>query len=71
MSFANPILQWCYYLLIILNGLTALAYFLFYFPPNFHAKHAGISKWELVKDFDYVGTFLYLAGLLLLVESLF
>lgn len=57
--------RWCYYLLIILNGVTALLYFFFYYPPNFRAKNSGVSKWDLIKDFDYVGTLLYLAGLLL------
>ncbi|OCL08489.1 MFS general substrate transporter [Glonium stellatum] len=29
----------CYYLLIILNGVTAVFYAIFYFPPTFHQKH--------------------------------
>ena len=57
--------RWCYYLLIILNGLTALLYTLFYYPPNFRSKNTGVSKWEMIKEFDYVGTLLYLAGLFL------
>jgi MFS family permease len=61
--------RWCYYTLIILNGVTAVLYILFYFPPNFNSKHKGESKWQWVKDFDYVGTLLYIAGLLLFVSS--
>ena len=60
--------RWCYYLLIIANGVTALLYTIFYYPPNFHQKHGRDRKLEWIKNFDYVGTFLYLAGLLLYVD---
>lgn len=57
--------RWCCYLLIILNGVTAILYFFFYFPPNFESKNSGKSRWDLIKHFDYVGTLLYLCDLLL------
>ena len=57
--------RWSYYLLIIANGVTALLYTIFYYPPNFHQKHGRDSKMQWIKNFDYIGTLLYLAGLLL------
>ncbi|KAH6673045.1 fungal trichothecene efflux pump [Halenospora varia] len=62
--------RWCYYLLIILNSITAILYFFFYFPPNFNAKHRTESKLQLIKEFDYVGTLLYIAGLLFFILGL-
>jgi hypothetical protein len=59
--------RWSYYLLLIANGLTALLYAVFYFPPNFHQKHGTDTVIRWIKNYDYIGMFLYLAGLLLLV----
>ena len=54
-----------YYFLLACNGVTALLYLVFYFPPKFHQKHGNdkISRW--IKNYDYVGMLLYIAGLLL------
>ena len=59
--------RWSYYLLIILHCIAAVLYFCFYFPPNFEIKHRahGESRWDIVKNYDFIGTLLYLAGLLL------
>ena len=57
--------RWCYYLLIIVNAAAALGYFVFYYPPDFQRKHGADSKMKWVKNFDYIGTLLYVAGLLL------
>jgi MFS family permease len=57
--------RWCYYLLIILNAITLAFYVLFYHPPTFKMKHGNDSKLLWLKNFDYIGTFLYMAGLLL------
>ena len=61
--------RWSYYLLIICNGVTALLYTIFYYPPDFHQKHGSDRKMQWIKNFDYVGTLLYLAGLLLWAAS--
>jgi MFS family permease len=62
--------RWVYYLLIILNGVTALLYAVFYFPPTFHQKHGRdtVSSW--LKHFDYGGLLLYTAGLVLFILGL-
>lgn len=61
--------RWSYYLLLIANGLTALLYAVFYFPPSFHQKHGADTVIRWIKNYDYIGMFLYLAGLLLLVPN--
>ncbi|ORY15284.1 fungal trichothecene efflux pump [Clohesyomyces aquaticus] len=62
--------RWTYYLLIILNGVTAILYALFYFPPTFHQKHGRDTIMQWLKHFDYVGLFLYTAGLVLFILGL-
>ncbi|KAF2735795.1 siderophore iron transporter [Polyplosphaeria fusca] len=62
--------RWVFYLLIILNGVTALLYAAFYFPPTFHQKHGRDTVLQWVKDFDYGGLLLYTAGLVLFILGL-
>lgn len=52
----------CYYYLIISNVISLVLYVVFYFPPTFAEKNTR-TKMEAVKMFDYVGTFLFVAGL--------
>ncbi|KAK7402452.1 hypothetical protein QQX98_011779 [Neonectria punicea] len=54
-----------YWFLLGINGAALACWVLFYFPPSFSKKHDGeenasISYW--VKNFDYVGTFLFAGG---------
>ncbi|CAK7231869.1 hypothetical protein SBRCBS47491_008075 [Sporothrix bragantina] len=67
-----PSVSWrgVYYLLIGVNGLGLLCWVLFYHPPTFEMKHRNASKMAFVKNFDYIGTILYLGGLLLFVLGL-
>jgi hypothetical protein len=62
--------RWVYYLLIILNGVTALLYAVFYFPPTFHQKHGRDTVTSWLKHFDYGGLLLYTAGLVLFILGL-
>ena len=55
----------CYYFLISLNITSGLLYILFYHPPTFHMKYRNRTKMQQVKMFDYVGTALFVAGLIL------
>lgn len=59
-----------YYLLITMNGLTALLFFFCYHPPNFTMKHGRVSKGNFIKHFDYVGTLMVTLGLLLFLMGL-
>ncbi|OAG10688.1 MFS general substrate transporter [Paraphaeosphaeria sporulosa] len=62
--------RWAYYLLIILNGLTAILYGVFYFPPTFHQKHGKDHVSKFLRTFDWGGLFLYTAGLVLFILGL-
>ncbi|RFU33262.1 hypothetical protein B7463_g3049, partial [Scytalidium lignicola] len=55
--------RWCYYLMMIIDGMAGLAYFFFYHPPTFHMKHGRHSRMEVLKNFDFVGTFLFTSGM--------
>lgn len=55
------------YWLLLGGQVVALAcWTLFYFPPNFHKKHRRDidSKIYWIKNFDYVGLFLFTVGFL-------
>ncbi len=62
--------RWCYYLMIIVNGLGVICWFLFYHPPTFSMKNQSTSKWAMVKGFDYIGFILFTGGLLIFLMGL-
>ncbi|KAF2165680.1 hypothetical protein M409DRAFT_23970 [Zasmidium cellare ATCC 36951] len=62
--------RWFYYINIILNGLSSLLYFLFYFPPAFGKLHRNRSLWQEIKDLDFGGIILYSGGFLVLCMGL-
>ncbi|CAK7245883.1 MAG: hypothetical protein STHCBS139747_007488 [Sporothrix thermara] len=62
--------RWAYYMIIIANVTAAALYSMFYFPPSFHQKHGTDTVMRWVKNYDYIGMFLYLAGLLLFILGL-
>ncbi|OCT45295.1 hypothetical protein CLCR_05641 [Cladophialophora carrionii] len=57
--------RWCYYLMIIFNGLSMGSYLLFYHPPTFGMKHSRKEKLRMIRSFDYVGIFLFTSGMVL------
>lgn len=59
-----------YYLLIALNAVSTMAFFLCYRPPTFTMKHGASRKLEFIKNFDYVGTLMLTLGLLLFLMGL-
>lgn len=54
--------RWCYYLLIITNGLGLVCWVLFYHPPTFVMVNPR-SRWQTVAEFDYGGFVLFVGGL--------
>jgi MFS family permease len=56
----------CYYLLIAVNVAALICWVAFYFPPTFEDKHredgTSASKMTWIRNFDYVGTFLFAGG---------
>lgn len=54
--------RWCYYLMIVFNGLSMILYILFYHPPTFEMKQSRSERIKLMRNFDYLGLFLFVAG---------
>jgi len=60
-----------FYILTGANVASGLCYFFFYHPPDFADKHGNRErKIEWIKNFDYVGTLLYSAGIVLFLLGL-
>ncbi|ETS77956.1 hypothetical protein PFICI_10018 [Pestalotiopsis fici W106-1] len=57
--------RWCYYINIIAVGLAIVLLYLFYNPPTFELLHERKGKREILKRLDYLGIFLWTAGLTL------
>lgn len=61
-----------YWLLVAVNVVALLCWVLFYFPPTFHQKHKrdndSVVHW--IKNFDYVGTFLFASGFVVFLLGL-
>ncbi|KPM38189.1 hypothetical protein AK830_g8362 [Neonectria ditissima] len=63
----NPSLgwRWCYYINIIDVGLAIILLFFFYHPPTFDLLHERKTKRQMLRELDYLGIFLWTAGLTL------
>jgi MFS family permease len=59
--------RWCYWLNVIVGGLSLVLFIAFYFPPNFHMINSEKTKMQELKELDYVGLVLYSAGLVLVL----
>jgi MFS-type transporter involved in bile tolerance (Atg22 family) len=56
--------------MIVVNFLSGLLFFLFYFPPTFEMKFHNRTVKQQVKEFDYLGTFLFVCGFVLFLLGL-
>ncbi|KAF2118292.1 fungal trichothecene efflux pump [Lophiotrema nucula] len=56
-----------YWYMCAFHGFFAIVMAFTYFPPTFHTKHKndGKTKIQLIKEIDYVGLFLFVAGCVL------
>jgi hypothetical protein len=54
------------------EALTVVMLWFFYHPPSFDTKHSEDhkTKWELIKELDYVGLFLFTGSCLILLIAL-
>jgi hypothetical protein len=59
-----------FWLMVGVNALSGILYFFFYHPPTFEIKFTSRTKMQQFKNFDYFGTFLYTAGLLLFMMGI-
>ncbi|KAH6522307.1 hypothetical protein HBI81_147620 [Parastagonospora nodorum] len=59
----------CYYIMIAFQTLNLAALWFFYHPPSWKEKRAehGKSAMQLVREFDWLGLFLFLAGCTLFI----
>lgn len=63
--------RWSYYLGIIMSGLAIILYQFMYHPPTYNQLHVhGKTKFQMFKELDFVGIFLYVAGLVLFLIGL-
>jgi MFS family permease len=62
-----------YWLLLAVNVCGLVCWVAFYFPPTFDDKHRKdvTSKMYWVKNFDYIGTFLFAAGFIVFLLGKF
>lgn len=63
--------RWCYYLGLIINSVGVGLWFFFYHPPDYRMLHvSGRSKGDMIKSLDWVGMFLFVPGLSVLLIGL-
>jgi hypothetical protein len=62
--------RWCFYLMIMVNFLSGALFFFFYFPPTFHDKFQDRTRMQQIKEFDFVGTFLFIGGFIIFLLGL-
>ncbi|EME83053.1 uncharacterized protein MYCFIDRAFT_80615 [Pseudocercospora fijiensis CIRAD86] len=56
--------RWSYILGVIVNTIAVILYFFFYHPPSYSLLHVnGKSKLKQLASFDWIGMFLFSAGL--------
>lgn len=60
--------RWCF----AFESLTVILLFFFYHPPTFETKHSDDhkSKFQLLKEIDYVGLVLFSGACLILLLAL-
>ena len=62
--------RWCYYIGIIYGVLSTAGTIMFYFPPSRPQYDYNKTRWQEIKEIDYVGFVLYTAGLTILLIGL-
>jgi hypothetical protein len=63
--------RWSYYLGIIVSALSGVLYQFFYHPPTYEQLHVhGKTRRQQLKELDWVGIFLFIAGTLLFLIGL-
>ncbi|KAH8684143.1 trichothecene efflux pump [Ilyonectria robusta] len=63
--------RWSYFIGDILGAMSLVLYWFFYHPPDYNQLHVnGKSKWQMTKDLDFIGIFLYISGCVLFLIGL-
>ena len=71
-AYTKPGWRSCYWWCFAWEALTSIMLYFFYHPPTFETKHKDDekSKWQLLKEIDYVGLVLFTGGCLLVLLAL-
>ncbi|KAL4808006.1 fungal trichothecene efflux pump [Aspergillus unguis] len=63
--------RWSYYIGLILAVIATVLYHFLYHPPKYRQLHMeGKTKWEMFKELDFIGIFLFVAGCVLFLIGL-
>jgi MFS family permease len=62
--------RWCYYIGIIYGVISLAGTIAFYFPPKRPQYDFEKTRWQEIKEIDYIGCALYTAGLTLFLVGL-
>ncbi|CVL04114.1 related to potential drug facilitator PEP5 [Fusarium mangiferae] len=55
--------RWCYYITIIYAAICLIGTFICYFPPSRPQHDFERTRWQQVKELDYIGLLLFATGL--------
>ncbi|KAF4960150.1 hypothetical protein FGADI_1168 [Fusarium gaditjirri] len=55
--------RWCYYITIIYTAISLIGTFICYFPPSRPQHDFERTRWQQVKELDYIGLLLFATGL--------
>lgn len=62
--------RWCYYIGIIYGVISLAGTVAFYFPPARPQYDFDRTRWQEIKEIDYIGCLLYTAGVVLFLVGL-
>ncbi|KAK6375984.1 hypothetical protein LTS17_007234 [Exophiala oligosperma] len=62
--------RWCYYLGLIFAVISLAGTLLFYWPPARPQHDHDKTRWQEVKELDFIGLFLYTSGLVTMLIGL-
>ena len=62
--------RWIYYIALMYNGVSLIGNFVFYFPPSRPQGDYEKTRWQELKEQDFIGIMLYSAGLAVLLIGL-
>lgn len=62
--------RWCYYMGLIFAVISLVGTLVFYFPPARPSYDYDKTRWQEVKELDFVGLALYTGGLVILLIGL-
>jgi hypothetical protein len=57
--------RWVFWLCFILDSISLILVVFFYRPIDQYIKEEGKTRWDQVKELDFVGFFLFTSGMVL------